>query len=125
MTSGNNSGVGDGAKKGPHPLVKSESMKEPGLSHKTFASVDQKGLRRERSGSVKNELGNYVRGPSGEVLSPISQTEEDSLLGRIKKSASPKKFTCNVIIRIKVYVLRFQLKRCHLSFFIDCLLYCF
>ncbi|KAK3701035.1 hypothetical protein RRG08_063288 [Elysia crispata] len=80
LTSGNNSGVGDGAKKGPHPLVKSESMKEPGLSHKTFASVDQKGLRRERSGSVKNELGNYVRGPSGEVLSPISQTEEDSLL---------------------------------------------
>ncbi|GFS00523.1 WD repeat and coiled-coil-containing protein, partial [Elysia marginata] len=71
---------GEGVKKGPHSLVKSESMKEHGLLHKSIGTIDQKGVRRGRSGSVKNELGNYVRGSSGEVLSPISQTDEDSIL---------------------------------------------
>ena len=57
-------------------------MKEHTILHKTVGAVDQNGIRRGRSGSVKNELSNYVRGPSGEVLSPISQTDEDSSLGK-------------------------------------------
>ncbi|RUS90346.1 hypothetical protein EGW08_001841 [Elysia chlorotica] len=59
--------LGDGAKKGLPSLVKSESMREAG------GPAHQTGVRRERSGSVKNELAGFVRG-----LSPISQSEHDS-----------------------------------------------